>query len=466
MHDAPTLAVNGVDGATGEYLIGPLGLADVVAMATGRPPEDAHARELRRWQERVTAEHLGPIEGVDATDLAQAGWGVVFPAQGDPAIRAALQPLLDLRRAQAGAEHAHRFRIFAESDGVCPGESKTRFLARHGIGFGPADPDRVPYYLLLVADPNEISFRFQYELDVAYAVGRVHFESVDDYAQYAGTIVRTETAMTRRPARATFVGVRNDDDRATRLSADRLIDPLSRQVLAERSDWSIDVRLGEMATKATFGNLLGGSDTPALLFAAGHGMGFPDGDPRRLPDQGALLCQDWPGPARWQRPVPPDFYFAADDVAADAHLAGLIAVLFACYGAGSPAVEPAHPAFLARLPQRLLAHPAGGALAVLGHVDRAWNYSFAWPQVDEQFGALKSMLLRLQSGLPVGHALEPVNQRYAELSTALHAELEDIKWGKQPDEVELARLWTASSDARSHVVIGDPAVRLSVPPTR
>jgi hypothetical protein len=226
------------------------------------------------------------------------------------------------------------------------------------------------------------------------------------------------------------------------------------------------VRLGGPATKATFDGLLGGDDTPALLFTAGHGMGFPEGDARRLRDQGALLCQDWPGPARWRRPVPPDFYFAADDVADDAQLAGLIAVLFACYGAGYPSVEAAHPGFLARLPQRLLSHPAGGALAVVGHVDRAWNFSFAWPRVGEQFGALKSMLLRLQSGLPVGHALEPVNQRYAELTTALHAELEDLKWGKQPDEVELARLWTASSDARSYIVIGDPAVRLSVLTTR
>ena len=285
---------------------------------------------------------------------------------------------------------------------------------------------------------------------------------------------RRSTDPQPRPARAAFLGVRNDDDRATRLSADRLIEPLSAQLVADRPDWTFDVRLAGQASKAAMIDLFGGSDTPAVLFTAGHGMGFPERDPRQRPDQGALLCQDWPGPVRWQQPVPPEFYFAAGDVDDAARLSGLIAVLFACFGAGTPGpgpVQPATPgflghvaphAFLARLPQRLLAHPAGGALAVIGHVDRVWNFSFAWPRAGEQFGALKAMVLRLCAGAPVGNAMEPVNQRYAELATALHAELEDLKWGKQPDEVELARMWTANNDARNYVVIGDPATRLAI----
>jgi hypothetical protein len=268
--------------------------------------------------------------------------------------------------------------------------------------------------------------------------------------------------------------VRNGGDRATELSADHLITPLAAQLTCEQTDWTFDVRLADDATKVTFSQVLGGVDTPTLLFTASHGMGFPEGHPRQLPDQGALLCQDWPGPLRWRQPIPSDFYFAAADVADDAQLGGLIAVLFACYGAGTPRLDDfAHQAlhaptaiaphaFLAQLPQRLLAHPAGGALAVVGHVDRAWGYSFAWPRVGEQLGALKNMLLRLLNGHTVGSAMEYLNQRYAELSSVLSAELEDVKWGKRSDDVELAGMWTANNDARSYVVVGDPAARLSV----
>jgi hypothetical protein len=468
MDGEPVLVFNGVNGATGAYLLDPLQLGDAAAMAKGAPADVAHTRELSLWWERVNSPHLGPVEGVDPDDLAESGWGVIFPAQSDAAVAAALAPLLDLRRDQAG----RRFRLFAGSDGVRPTESKTGFLARHGVGFGPADPERMPYYLLLVATPEDISYRFQYELDISYAVGRLQFATVQDYGSYAHNVVLAE-GRSRSP-RAIFVGVRNDADRATRLSSDLLVSPLATQLAAEQLQWSIDVRLADAATKAAYGRILGGSDTPTLLFSAGHGMGFPSGDARQLTDQGALLCQDWPGPGSWRGPIPPDFYFAAPDVAADCDLNGMIAIFFACYGAGTPRLDDfahrssgapmsiAPQAFVASLPRRLLAHPVGGALAVIGHVDRAWGYAFAWPGVGQQLGALKSMVTRLLDGRRIGYAMEYMNQRYAELSSALSSELEDIKWGKQVDDKELAGMWTANNDARSYIVVGDPAVRLSV----
>jgi hypothetical protein len=101
---------------------------------------------------------------------------------------------------------------------------------------------------------------------------------------------------------------------------------------------------------------------------------------------------------------------------------------------------------------------------VLGHVDRAWSFSFKWPESGAQLQVFESALGRLLQGYPVGAATEYFNQRYAELFTDLSEEREEIRWGVQPDFLSLSELWTAAQDARSYTVLGDPAVRLVASP--
>jgi hypothetical protein len=240
--------------------------------------------------------------------------------------------------------------------------------------------------------------------------------------------------------------------------------------------WDVQTMLKDDATKAALGCLLG-TAPPALLFTASHGVGFPNGDPRQLDNQGALVCQDWPGPEEWKQPIPQDFYFAADDIGDDARLLGLIAFHFACYGGGTPRwddfahrtlqerTQIAPRAFVARLPQRLLSHPKGGALAVIAHIERAWGYSFMSyykAKATQQLEDFQSTLTRLMKGQRVGWAMEFFNSRYANLSSVLTSELEEVKFGKTPDDVEIAGMWTANNDARGYAIIGDPAVRLRV----
>jgi hypothetical protein len=467
------LYFNGLNGESGTYDLPPMTGQELSSFIQGgKPPENL--RELRFRYQQVTTRTLGVKEGVDPLKLGEAGWGVIFAHDADPAIKEALQELIDLRRAQAG----NYFKIYDGPKGYRPDESKTDFLARHGAGPGPANPDKAPYYLLIVGSPQQIPYQFQTQLDVQYAVGRIYFDTAQEFANYARSVVDAEKGKVKLPRQATFFGVANPGDRATQMSAENLVAPLQTKFHGSLQDWEVSNYLHEQATKSQLSRLLGGDQTPALLFTASHGMSFPIESNRQVPHQGALLCQDWPGPDDWsgKGAIPHDFYFAGDDVSSDAELLGLVAFFFACYGAGTPlddefskqafkqrtAIAP-YP-FVAKLPTKLLGHPRGGALAVIGHIERAWGYSFMWQKAGAQTAVFESSLQRLFKGHPVGSAFEYFNQRYAELSTVLSDELEEVGFGKQVDPYELAGMWTANNDARDYAILGDPAVRLPIAP--
>jgi hypothetical protein len=465
----PDLFSDGIDGSTGEPLYPPIPVAVAADLALGHAVDSRQVAEAKAWHRAATEPHLGSLE--DPRDLAANGWGVIFARDADPAVREALQPLIDHRRATAG----DRCRAYQGDGGYRPGEKKDEFLKRYGMGPTIADPEKIPYYLLLVGSPEEIPWAFQHQLDLQYAVGRLDLDSVEAYASYARTVVEMETSGASRPRRAVFFGVQNPGDAATQSLGRYLVEPLAgacaEDCAEEKPDWSVETVLGDAATKARLSRYLGGADTPALLFTACHGMGFPADDPRQLPHQGALLCSDWPGREAWKGPVPQDHYWAGDDVTAGAAPRGLIAFHYACHAAGTPQLDayaqPGAPrrtlaphAFAASLPKRLLGHPQGGALAVVGHVERTWGYSFLWKGVGRQTQTFESFFKQLFAGYPIGAALEAFALRYAEILALLDSLREDIDYGAPADPQQLSSLWTARNDARGYVLLGDPAVRL------
>jgi hypothetical protein len=104
-----------------------------------------------------------------------------------------------------------------------------------------------------------------------------------------------------------------------------------------------------------------------------------------------------------------------------------------------------------------------GALAAIGHVERAWGYSFLSPSAGAQTGVFEGTLLQLFSGDPVGWTTENLNMKYADLAAELTSILEELDY--DPNYInpyDLAAKWTAHNDSRSYVVIGDPAVRLPI----
>jgi hypothetical protein len=327
----------------------------------------------------------------------------------------------------------------------------------------------MPYYLLIVGDPESIPYQFQYQLDVQYAVGRIWFETIESYHHYARSVVAAETAEKRGKRRAVFFGPRHADDPPTDASVDQLTVPLASWAAQKCPSWTIETIVGAEATKGRLKELMGGKETPDFLFSASHGVGYTPGDHRQRRRQGAFLCQEWPGPGR---PVKLEHMFSAEDVDSAAQVGGMIAFHFACDSAGTPShndldletrKQLTEHAFIAELPKRLVSHPNGGALAVIGHVGGANKESFAWPGAGKQIQAFEDAVKRVLNGDPVGYAMEPFNVRHADLSVSLSDLLQDLEWGLDLDKAQLASMWATRNDARNYVVVGDPAVRLSLP---
>ena len=221
---------NGIDASGGGYLLEAMSQEKLVDIALGRSEETDILNELAAKARSKKEGHYGVKHGVDSNKLEESGWAVVFPAVKDDEakrrqaeIREALAPLLQLRKQQAGA----LYREYAGANGYRPGDSKQKFLAQLGVGPGPVDPNVVPYYLMLVGSPAEIPFHVQYQIDVQYAVGRLDFDTIEEYANYARAVVEAETYGVAHPRTLGFVAVANPDDAATQLSRQQLVAPLA-----------------------------------------------------------------------------------------------------------------------------------------------------------------------------------------------------------------------------------------------
>ncbi len=426
-------------------------------------------------------------------DLSELGWGVIFATDADPALRAALADLLAYREQQAG----QRFRLFGATDGYQQGESASAFQERQATAIERASGDTMPYFLTVVGPPTIVPFEFQYYLGVSHAVGRIAFDTLHEYANYARSVVAAEEGQVALPRRALLFAVKNQDDQAPNYGFEQLVSPLyqelgsadQEQIPLSEEPW--DIRLmAEEETRKYKGDLsrLLQDDPPwSLLLTVTHAMSFESGDARQRDSSGALLCQSWPGPLQWtDKEVPlPESYFSAGDLEGipQVDLLGKVAFLFGMHTAGTPRMdnfdrrknpygdqsqqpkELAPEPFIARLPQRLLGHPSGGAVAVIGHVDVNWTTSFFGRsgRGKSSIGAFKFLLRRLMQGYPVGAAMEEFRRRFLrELSRWTEMQMQ-FNAGQLRDKASLtafATQETAMIDLRNYIILGDPAARL------
>jgi hypothetical protein len=378
------------------------------------------------------------------------------------------------------------------------------WLARYGVSAAAVEPKAgVPFYLLLAGRPGPIDqgdqayipFSFQYDLDVFWGVGRLCFtddRGDHDYASYRAYAEQVVAFERARDAgvpppydrRMVFFATRHDRDPATEESEAQLVAPLAGLDaeqpglgVAGEYQFARVVLRREEATKDALGRALSGrleGGQPAVLFTASHGVAYRPTNPRLPALQGSLICHGW----QPHTPVTDAVLFSGeslDALGAEARVAGTVAILFACYGAGCPRVDtfaftPGQPpatiapyALVSRLPQRLLAR---GALAVLGHVDRAWNYGFAQPELGltSQPQAFADMLKRLLDGERLGYVTDQFNGVQSAHAGAILELLDTYRFAKDGNPgfglEKIGGLWKAYHDMRSYLLLGDPAVRL------
>jgi hypothetical protein len=304
-------------------------------------------------------------------------------------------------------------------------------------------------------------------LDSEYAIGRLCFDNSDGYRAYVERIIDYETSNAVPNAReAVFWAPSNEDDRATTLSAELLVQPLYDELRLDL-DFRKQLFRGAQATKSNLREQFVRIQPPALIFTASHGLGFGKPDPQQLALQGALVAQEWqPNTA-----ITADCIFSGRDLTDSMNIGGLVHFAFACYGAGTPQRDDfahgrsalariiADVPFVANLPRQALQR---GALAFIGHVERAWGYSFIGPQGAPQPQAFKRAIDRMLKGVPLGHALRDMHDKGTQLASSLLEDLNDMDFGKIISPMIIAEKWKERNDARAHILLGDPGARLRV----
>jgi hypothetical protein len=467
------VVANGINGVTGQYAVAPQSLKDLARALKKTPEAERAPRHVIQRGEKLKQRAFTRALpwGLEPHDIARAGWAVVFHEDETADVRNAMKPLIEHRRSLIGADTLVKELVYQS------GESASAWLARHDVSWHNVVPGKVPYYLLWVGSPARLPFEVTHEIDADYCVGLLSFETPDEYERYANSVKDYETAKGVATTReVVFFGTRHPFDDATALSADWLVGPLtagtgSDPAVAPQLGFRQRTLVGPAATRqALLQEFEDARSRPSVLFTASHGMVWPSGDPHQRAAQGALLCQDFPGFGS----VLPSHFVAGGDVTDNAHVHGLVAFHFACYGGGTPrddlyafdldqdvpviAPEP----FVAALPQRLLAHPNGGALACIAHVERAWGSSITGVASSPQIRAFQRALATLLVGKPAGVAVQEFNDLSATLSEILARLLGDVARKKAVDDGELVSTWTARNDAGGFVLLGDPAVRLRV----
>ncbi|WP_437572713.1 hypothetical protein [Sorangium sp. So ce542] len=429
----------------------------------------------------------------DPNDLELQRWSVIAPegALGDQALEA-ISPLLRLREAEQGAK--------VEPYRVPPGMGMAEALRwKNEVLRDERVPEEErPRYLLLLGDLDQISPELQHVLANGAFVGRLHVASADGrpdpagYAAYAEKVVRWAKAPTDHDQPDALFYVAEDGTTATELGRSLLVDPCISMAQKPGRRRFPAANVVEIPSAEVADELLraGSTARPSVLLSVSHGLGRPSAGwssvEQQRARQGALLVGACGGP---------DALLTAEMLQGAPFLPGGLWFCLACFGAGTPEQSAFYPwlsllaregayagqarrvlaslprdgerPFLAALPQAALRNP-DGPLAVIGHLDLAWTYSFVDPGRAAQSRASRifSSLQSTARGSRAGVALDALMRSYRETNDELIAGYqaeEDARAWSRPSPVEpihRSRAFMLRNDLRGYVLLGDPAARL------
>jgi hypothetical protein len=416
----------------------------------------------------------------DPNDLPAQRWGLVAPAgpRGDKLL-ALVEPLRRWRQAAQGGAPVIDYRVRSEMDSAYAARWKKEIFRQEG-----KSELSLPRYLLLLGNLHEVPLELQQALSVDAFVGRLAFNSDAGYTAYVEKVLRWEARAASRSRASMLFYTARDGSSGTELGHQALVAPCVDACRARQDEGDFPradiLELGGQGVVSQEALLAQASEPgPGVLFTLSHGRG-PDGGwagpEARLKHQGELV-------------LPGGKYLPAEALASGPFMPGGIWFSYACFSAGTPArssyehwlrqlpaTDPnaslgraalpqrGEQPFIAALPQAALANP-DGPLAMMGHVDLAWSYSFN----DRGRGTPSRFieLLRvLAEGNRVGVALSTLWQVLNETSSELMSlynqeELERAQ--ARPSSIDLgerARLWMLRQDLSNYILLGDPAVRL------
>jgi hypothetical protein len=453
--------------------------------------EPADHSPVRTVTETATKKgHLASASG-DRNDLRLQRWGVI--AIEGPRGDKLLELVGDLRRHRAEQQGEDTV-VYRVKPGMDIAEAEAFMDGEYWDKVG-RNTERLPQYLLLLGDADGVSWQLQQTL-ARHRVftGRLAFADDEGYKVYVEKVIGWEKQPV--PEREALFYVVNDPSSAIDSALNGFLIPTKESVSesAARDRYGSTIvnvqdvglipkapprdeleKMLALAQKAQGGALVSvshGVGVSAEASAANGGM--------KRATQGALA-------------VSYNCALVADRLRKGPFLPGGAWFFFACFSAGTPAESayhgwlqrlkrddraaktlstlagPGEAPFVAALPQAALANPEG-PLAVVGHVDLAWSWSYKAVRdgQGERHEARTERLSGLVHGWLQGDRFGPAHHV---LSSAANSTGEALMTrhqldaaGKSPGgetwQSQSSYLWLEYQDLNGYVLLGDPAAAL------